>query len=110
MLKLPINGLEYPPTKFTTYFSQCFGLSSKSSYSDCLYDSEKSVKRAAIQTFGRSKSRLAVKYLMDALAHEEDKEILVEMVRALQEITGNLLTKDEWVKWWQENKSTYLKM
>ena len=45
---------------------------------------------------------------MDALAKEEDKEVLVELVTALERITGNLLTKDEWLLWWKENEKAYL--
>lgn len=74
-----------------------------------LEDSEKSVKIEAIRILSRSKSSTAIKYLMAVLPKEEDKESLVEIVRALQGITGNLLTKDEWMQWWEENKANYLK-
>ena len=77
--------------------------------SGLLYDSDKSVQKEAIRTLARPKSPAAIKYLMEALAKEEDKAALVEMVSALREITGNLLTKDQWMQWWEENKETYLK-
>ena len=75
---------------------------------DYLHDSKKGMKENAIRILARSKSPKAVKYLMDALAKEEDKEVLVELVTALERITGNLLTKDEWWLWWKENEKAYL--
>ncbi len=74
-----------------------------------LYDPDTSVKRQAIGTLMRFDNPGILKYLMEALTKEEDKETLVELVSALQTITGNLLTKDEWLQWWSENKDTYLK-
>ncbi len=74
-----------------------------------LYDPDTSVKITAIGTLMRFDNPEILKYLMEALAKEEDKETLVELVRALQTITGNLLTKNEWLQWWSENKDTYLK-
>ena len=74
-----------------------------------LYDPDISVKKTAILWLSLNKNPEVLEYLMEALEKEEDKATLVEMVRALQEITGNLLTKDEWMQWWTENKETYLK-
>ncbi len=76
----------------------------------CLHDSEKRVRGMAVGHLSRSKSAMAVKYLVDALAKEDDKNMIVDMVRALEEITGNLLTKDEWMLWWKDNEKTYLEM
>jgi HEAT repeat protein len=98
-----------PPVRvFAMNFLYGIGDQSLDQVAAYLYDSKEDMKINATGILATSKGPKAVKYLMDALAQEEDKEVLVEMVLALERITGNLLTKDEWIQWWNENEKAYL--
>ena len=59
-----------------------------------------------ISSMKKSKS---VKTIINCLAKEEDKMLIVQILNVLQRLTGNMLNKNQWLEWWEENKELYLK-